>query len=237
MKKSAKILLISAIMLLLIAAAIGSVSAKAVGNPKGEITNINQGENTLTLLTNDGEITVHLPDGFNYDSIALNMIVVVKGTWISETEIEAQWVKPADEEDIEDEEEITEEPEEPEEGEELEEPFDSPWCNGQKTGYHPVVAKIAVWYGESTGVTVEQVHTWFCEGHSVGQIMLALTTQMLDGSDPGETLAERSSGKGWGVIWQEKGLIGNAREGEPPGWAKKPDKPVPPGLLKKTPQP
>ena len=235
MKKSAKILLISGIIVLLMTAAIGSVSAKAVGNPKGEIIEITEEDSTLTLLTKDGEITVFLPDEFDYESIALNMIVVVKGTWISDTEIEAEWVKPADEDDLEEEE--IEETEEPEEGEEPEEAFVSPWCNGQKAGYHPVVAKIAVWYGESTGVTVEQVHEWFCQGHSVGQIMLALTTQKLDGSDPAETLAQRSAGKGWGVIWKEKGLIGNAREGEPPGWAKKPDKPVPPGLLKKTPQP
>lgn len=232
MKKSAKFLLISGIILLLMTAAIGSVSAKAVGNPKGEITGISEDDGTLTLLTKDGEITVFLPDEFDYDSIALYMIVVVKGTWLSETEIEAEWVKPADEDDLEE-----EEIDEPEEGEEPEETFDSPWCNGQKAGYHPVVAKIAVWYGESTGVTVEQVHEWFCEGHSVGQIMLALTTQMLDGSDPADTLEQRSSGLGWGVIWQQKGLIGNARDGEPPGWTKKPDKPVPPGLLKKTPQP
>lgn len=237
MKKSAKILLISGVILLLMTAAIGSVSAKAVGNPKGEIIGIDEEDSKLSLLTKDGEITVFLPDGFDYDSIAEEMIVVVKGTWLSETEIEAEWVKPADEDDLEEEEEEIEEPEEPEEGEEPEEAFDSPWCNGQKPGYHPVVAKVAIWYGESTGVTVEQIHEWFCEGHSVGQIMLALTTQMLDGSDPGETLNQRSSGLGWGVIWKEKGLIGNAREGEPPGWTKKPDKPVPPGLLKKTPQP
>lgn len=236
MKKSGKILLLSGIIVLLMISAIGSAAAKAVGNPKGEIIEINEGDEMLTLQTKDGEITVYLPDDFDYTSIKEEMIVVVKGTWISETEIEAEWVKPADEDDLEEEEEI-EKPEEPEEGEEPEEVFDSPWCNGQKEGYHPVVAKIAVWYGESTGVTVEEIHTWFCEGHSLGQIMLALTTQMLDGSDPGETLDIRGSGIGWGVIWKEKGLIGNAREGEPPGWAKKPDKPVPPGLLKKTQQP
>jgi hypothetical protein len=231
MNKKSKSLLLFGIILLLMAAVFGSVSAKPVGNPKGEITHIEEG--WLTLKTKDGEITVYLPEEFDYDTIDLEMIVVVKGTWLSETEIEAQWVKPADDDDLEEEEEI----EEPEEGEEPEDVFDSPWCNGQKESYHPVVAKIAVWYGESTGVTVEDVHKWFCEGNSVGQIMLALTTQMLDGSDPGETLDQRSSGVGWGVIWQEKGLIGNAREGEPPGQAKKPDKAVPPGLLKKTTEP
>ena len=58
-----------------------------------------------------GGVQVTLGDGsvrFVGDTIDLEMIVVVKGTWLSETEIEAQWVKPADEDDLEEEEKIEE---------------------------------------------------------------------------------------------------------------------------------
>ena len=180
-----KKLLIFTLVAVLFAASVGTVAAKPKGNPKGEITAVDETAGTLTLQTEDGEIVVHLPDGFDYGSVEKSQFVLVKGNWLNETEIEAEWVKTVDEEDTED----------PEESEEQEgEDFHSPWCSGKKDGVHPVVAKIAEKYGPKTEVTEEQVHTWFCEGHSVGQIMLALTTQLLDGSDPVETLAARKDG-------------------------------------------
>lgn len=229
MIKTVKRLLIILILALLLVTTLGTAAAQSRGNPRGEINEINETEGYMILNTKDGEIIVLLPEGFDYEPYDAGMIVLVKGTWLSDTEIEAEWVKQV-EENAED-----QEPQDQDEGE-----FSSPWCTGQKEGVHPVVAKIAEKYSPKTEVTEEQVHEWFCEGFSLGQIMLALTTNILDGSDPGETLAARKGGKGWGQIWKEKKLIGSESDGYPPGWAhklnKNGEKSVPPGLLKKTEQ-
>jgi hypothetical protein len=56
--------------------------------------------------------------------------------------------------------------------------------------------------------------------------MLALKTSKIDGVDldPGELLAGRALGKGWGQIWKDLYLIGSEKEGHsPPGLLNRPD--------------
>ena len=78
---------------------------------------------------------------------------------------------------------------------------------------------------------------WYCEGNSIGAIMLALLTEEMGGPAAGESLAERNAGSSWGKIWQELGFIGKEKDAVPPGQLKKEEGKVPPGQLKKTPTP
>lgn len=214
-KKFTLILIIAALMVVLSTSA---VLAKAKGTVKGTVTAMES--DTFTVETKAGEVVVSATEEM-MSSLEIGMNVLVKGQW-NEGVFEAEWVKQVGPRDKDD---------ETEEGEGGQNAF----CTGEKDTTHPLASKIVDRYGETTGVTEEMVMGWFCDGHGMGQIMLALTTQILDGSDPGAVLEERKGGKGWGEIWKDKDLIGDAREGDPPGWVKKPDKGIPPGQLKKTP--
>ena len=214
-KKFALILIITAILVLL---STGIVFAKAKGTIKGSIKAIDDA--TFTVETKAGEVVVSATEEM-LSSLEEGMNVLVKGQW-NEGVFVAEWVKQVGPQDND---------EDTEEGEGSQNAF----CSDKKDTTHPLAAKIVARYGEATQVTEGMVMEWFCDGHSMGQIMLALTTQILDGSDPGALLEERKGGKGWGEIWKDKNLIGDAREGDPPGWVKKPGKGIPPGQLKKTP--
>ena len=225
MKTFGKLSLILIVAALLMLVPVGLVFGDAGGNVKGEVTEIDETGRILTLKTNDGEVFVSVQESFDLLTIEVGMTVLAKGQWANDTDLIAQWVKQVGPDD--DEEKL-------EDGEKT---FKNSFCTGEKATNHPLAAKIVAKYGESAAVDEEQIMTWFCEGHSFGQIMLALTTHILDGSDPAEVLAAKKDGQGWGKIWKDKGLIGNEREGMPPGWVKKPNKAIPPGQLKKTPTP
>ena len=96
------------------------------------------------------------------------------------------------------------------------------YCTGRKDRAHPMATGIAETYGADEG----EVMNMFCNGFSIGEIMLALQTQQMNGTPAEDSLAQRQNGQGWGQIWREAGLIGNAEHGTPPGQA---DKPVNPG--------
>ena len=226
MKKS---LLLTLILLVSLLALSTTGFASAQGNPKGEVTAINQDAGTVTINTKDGEVTVTLPAGFDFSTVALGDTMMAKGTWESETELTAEWVKvfPAKPENE----------DKPEKPEKKDKKISGAYCTGEIETFHPLAEKLAAKYAESTGVTAEQIQAWYCEGNSIGQIMLALMTQKMEGTDAAQILAERNDGKSWGKLWKEKGLIGDEKEALPPGQLKKPDKKVPPGQLKKTPQP
>ncbi len=76
----------------------------------------------------------------------------------------------------------------------------------------PVALRLAERYGESP----EQVMAWFCEGYGLGEIMHALSTaqEAREGADvdAGTLLARKRELGGWGLVWQELGLIGPRRE-------------------------
>ncbi len=208
MKKIFPVLSLVAIFIFLIATA---ASAKNNGNPEGEIISIDQTGGTLTILTTEGEeLTVILPKNFDYQSVEVGMIVVVKGNWKSEGFL-AQWVRPVEDEDTED----TDTGEGNAWGE------GGVYCAGGKENTHPVAAKIAETYDVDPAWVMEQA----CSGHGFGAVMLALQTAAANGGDPEELLNQRKEGKGWGQIWKEAGLIGNDKsDNPPPGWLKKPDK-------------
>ena len=215
--------------------------AKAVGNPKGEIGAIDEGAGTLTIDTKDGAVTVYVPAGFDFSSVDLGVTVMVKGDWQEDGSIVASSIKvfaeAADESEDEDEDEgedieETEEPEEPEDPEEGE-TRENAFCTGEKETNHPLAVKIALKYGEMYGITEEDVMGYFCQGYSFGEIMLALMTQKYSDIPVDDVLAARDGGDGWGQIWQELGMIGNGKEGTPPGQVKKDDDKTPPGQEKK----
>lgn len=228
MNKTGKLGLVLVVVALLVLLPASLVSADAKGNLKGPVSEIID-ETTFTVTTSSGQVvTVTVPEGYDISFLEVEMTVLVKGQWLNDTDYKAEWVK-----------QIEMDGEETEETEDGEDTFQNAFCTGAKETNHPLAAKIVAKYGEATGVTEEQVMSWFCEDHfSFGQIMLALTTHILDpDSDPGDILNARKEGQSWGKIWKDKFLIGSEREGMPPGWAKKPDKGIPPGQLKKTPTP
>lgn len=92
-------------------------------------------------------------------------------------------------------------------------------CTGANP--HPVGQRIADTYG----VTYEQVMTWFCDGYGFGEITHALeTAKVATDYTADDLLASKGQGKGWGEIWQELGLIGNAEDAGPPPHANNKDK-------------
>ncbi len=119
-----------------------------------------------------------------------------------------------------------EETPEPEEVEEI-----SPVCAGDMT--HPALTRIANIFD----VEYDELVTWFCDyNFGIGEIGLALVTaQRLDNNNENELTYEdilmwrlegqngnddngdeEENGKkvGWGIIWQELGLIGNRRNND-----------------------
>ena len=224
-----KILMIFTLALVLTLAVSTAAFAKAgVGNPKGEITAIDTEGGTVTIMTEDGELVLTLPEGYDFGDLQIGDYVVAKGAWTAEG-FDADWVKLADDEETEVEE--TEEPivtEETEEGEENGE--DGGWgeggvyCNGGKDKPHPVAQKIADKYG----VSVEWVMSYACDGFGFGGVMLALQTQAANG-EGGETadqvLAKKKAGQGWGQIWKDSGLTKTDKaDSPPPGQLKKEEK-------------
>lgn len=91
---------------------------------------------------------------------------------------------------------------------------DSPLCTGDTV--HPVGTSIADTYE----VEYSQVMDWFCDGFGFGEIMLALETGKALDEDAGDLLDAKGQGNGWGKIWKEKGLIGNAEDAGPPPHAR-----------------
>ena len=92
--------------------------------------------------------------------------------------------------------------------------------DGKKETNHPLAAKIA----ERYGIDEETVMTYYCQGYSIGEIMLALKTSQMEGVEATleDILGSLDGPDAWGHIWQDMGLIGWEKNGTPP-----------PGQLKK----
>jgi hypothetical protein len=253
MKKTTRLLLIFSFVLILSLAVSGTAYAGKGGNPKGTITAVDEGSGSFTLETDSGAVTVYVPDGFDFSTIAVDMYVVVRGDWDGEEAIYAATVRETTPEDeAEDGDDDVEEPEgdDDDAGDDAGDDdtadngnHQNVYCTGRKETAHPMATGLAETYGVGEG----EVMNMFCEGYSIGEIMLALQTQQMNGSPAAESLAARAGGKGWGQIWKDAGLIGNADAGTPPGQADKPvnpghggtppgqdkDKKIPPGQEKK----
>lgn len=205
--------LITTVLVLLIALIIvGPASAqKNKINIMGEVTAMDDG--ALTVASNKGETyVIVIPVEMNVSAIQVGDSVLVKatagegGTWVVES---IKTVGNGNDKANND--------------EEKSEGFkdNSAFCaDGKQVKPHPLAPKIA----ERFGVSEKMVMDYFCEGYSVGAIMLAIKTSQLEGvtATSDDLLASRADGNGWGQIWKELGLIGSERDGHSP-----------PGLLKK----
>lgn len=217
MKKMTRMILIFSLVIVLGAATSSAAFAGKGGNPKGTITEIAEDDTWFTLATEDGPVTVFLPEGFVIESIAVDMYVVVRGDWDGEDVIYAITVRATTPEA-----EAEEADDDDDDDGEGRGTFQNAFCTGQKDRAHPM----AVGLGETYGADVGMVMTMFCNGFSIGEIMLALQTQQMTGTPPEQSLGLRQNGQGWGQIWQDAGLIGSAKHGTPPGQV---DKPLNPG--------
>lgn len=229
-----------AIMLVLavVLVAVGSVSAqKGKVNVKGEVKAV--GSDTLTVTSNKGDTYVFtVPSGFVMSTVKVGDSVLVKATpgegdtWLAQTiklvgqgddDSESKGGGDDDDEDGskgkgkggDDDDDDYEKPEGFKEN--------SAFCaDGKQEKPHPLAPKIA----ERYGVTEEFVMEYFCDGYSIGAIMLAIKTSQMEGMTvtPEDLLAERKAGNGWGQMWKNLGLIGNEKSGfSPPGLLKKTD--------------
>ena len=212
MKKS-----FAAIVLVLLVAlsTVGQVSAqKNKINLKGEVVSVGSG--SLTVESNKGDTyVITIPDGINVSDLQVGDSILVKAsagegdTWIAESiKLVGNGNGKAENMD----------------GGELEGfKYNSAFCaDGKQEKSHPLAPKIA----ERFGISEETVMGYFCEGYSMGAIMLAIKTSQMDdiSISVDDLLASRENGQGWGQIWKGLGLIGSEKDGQsPPGLLKKPD--------------
>ena len=208
-----KILITTFLALLVASLAAGSAFAqKDKINLKGEVVSSTPG--SLTVQSNKGEIfVVIVPAGFDTSNIQVGDSVLVKGRLTQEGSIQADTIKLVGKGSDAEEDGESEEPPGPK--------VNSAFCfEGKQVKPHPLAPKLAQRYG----VSEDWVMARFCEGYSVGTIMLAIKTSQIagDSANPDELLAERAAGNGWGQIWKGMDLIGSEKNGHSP-----------PGLLKK----
>jgi hypothetical protein len=207
-----KVLLVVLIVVLISLTIAGAASAKPKFQVvKGEVTDL--GDGTLTLDSRqDGTVVVTLPAGFDSSALKIGDVVMVKGTRQADGTFAASTVRVlgvADQGNEQDD-------DQPNATGKANSAFCSP---GKKDRAHPLAYKLADAYGVST----DWVMSYYCNGQGMGAIMLALKTARLTGADPASLLAQRQSGDGWGVIWQNLGLIGSEKDIKaPPGRLKKP---------------
>lgn len=184
-------------------------------NIKGEVAAVDSG--TLTVTSNKGETyVITIPADMDVSAVQVGDSVLVKavvgdgGAWIAES---IKLVGNGNDKSNND-----NDKDKPEGFQN-----NSAFCaEGKQEKPHPLAPKIA----ERFGVSEEMVMKYFCEGYSIGAIMLAIKTSQLEGitATPDDLLASRAGGNAWGHIWQELGLIGSEKDGHsPPGLLNRPD--------------
>lgn len=102
----------------------------------------------------------------------------------------------------------------------------SAFCSEDKQGkVHPLAEKLVEKYPDA-GINAEWVMEYYCDGQSIGAIMLALkTAELNEEADPAKLLEQRAGGQSWGKIWQGLGMVGNEEDVKtPPGQLKKNNK-------------
>ena len=184
-------------------------------NIKGEVKAING--DVLTVETKKGAIyDITIPADLELSGIEIGDSVLVKATAGENGKWLAKLVKEVGSGNGSNENEI--EIEDPEGFQEH-----AAYCSDEKKAEaHPLAPIIA----ERYGVSEDFVMAYYCDGYSIGAIMLALRTSQLgeEVASPDDLLISRASGNGWGQIWKELGLIGSEKEGHsPPGQLKKQD--------------
>jgi hypothetical protein len=205
MKKTLITLILVVLVVTLVAIPVSAKSPVV----KGEVTAING--NVLTVLTHRNQIMdITTPPDFDLSSLALGDTIIVKGETQTDGSMVAEWVRvigPGASDD--------------ENTPEGSKSANSAYCAGNKKQHpHPMATAMS----EDYGITTELVMEYYCEGYSMGAILLALKTQEINGADVNGLLTQRANGQGWGAIWQGLNLIGSERDVQtPPGWLHKPD--------------
>lgn len=77
-------------------------------------------------------------------------------------------------------------------------------CDGEVTpgdSLHPIGVTLAAQHG----VRYEELISWVCEGHSFGEIVLALASDVHEQSSPARLLDLKSELGGWGQLWKAMG--------------------------------
>lgn len=202
---------LTSLMLVLLMAVMtfGSVTAqKDKLNLKGEV--LSYEGNLLTVESNKGEaVEIVIPEGFTMPELAPGDSVLVKAAAGDEGEWIASTVKVVGQQNTEENQET------------YEYRFTNAYCvDGKKETDHPLAAKIA----ERYGITEDLVMTYYCQGYSIGEIMLAIKTSQMEGVEmtPEEILDNLESNDAWGLLWQDMKLIGSEKDGKsPPGQLKK----------------
>jgi hypothetical protein len=217
MKKLFSTIILTLMLVMLVVAPASAKSGKI--NIKGVVTFVDG--TTLTVESNKGvTFEVAIPDGFDITIIQQGASVLIKGMLNEDGTVSAQNIMlvgnvSSGDDDVEDPE--VDDQDKPEGSKD-----NSAFCaEGKQEKNHPLALKFA----ERYGVTEEWVMGHFCEGYSIGAIMLALNTSKMNGvdSEPDAFLAQRREGNSWGHIWSDLGLIGKLKDGQSP-----------PSLLKKT---
>ena len=211
-----KILITTFLALVVVMSGISSASAqKDKINIKGQV--VSSAEGTLKVQSNKGEtFEVLVPAGFDMSAIQTGVSVLIKGKIMQDGSIQADSIKLVGKGNQETDGSDDYDEEEPEgfKG-------NSAFCaEGKQERPHPLAPKLATRFGVSEDWVMES----YCDGYSIGAIMLAIKTSQIPGVQfkPDELLTERAAGKGWGQIWKGLGLIGSEKNGHSP-----------PGLLKK----
>ena len=159
----------------------------------------------LTILTSQGEqVMVIIPGGFKTVSFEAGDSVLVTGIFQSDGAVLAASIKKVDRLGA-----------DPLHGELV----DAYCVDGKLLKPHPLAVRL----GETTAVSSEWVMGYFCSGHSMGDIMLALKTEGLYQIKADLLLTQLTAGSDWGQIWSEAGWIGSPNEAKsPPGWLTRP---------------
>lgn len=185
---------------------------------KGDVVSIDQTEGTISIATEGNIIVVHVPHNLNFDDITVGSQVLAKVQQSQDGLVLADWIKEANKGD--DDLELAE-GEEKKEKEGLEGKINSSYCSGEKENDHPFAVAISETYGAS----VSDVMGYFCNGFGFGEIMLAFQTHQMNNEEISSMLDLRESKHGWGQIWQDMGIIGNADKAKSsPGQLKKESK-------------
>ena len=207
-----KIALVTLLVVLLSLVLAGMAFAQAETSIiKGTITALGGG--TLTLESKkDGTVAVAFPSDFNAPHLVAGDTVMVKGVKqadgsILATTLHVLAAKGKGQG------QGNGRPENPGKA-------SSAFCSKDKQDQpHPLAVKIAEGYGVSADLVTE----FYCDGQSMGAIMLALKTVQLKGGDAATLLDQRAGGLSWGKIWQDSGLIASEKSVKtPPGKLNKP---------------
>jgi hypothetical protein len=220
-----KAMIVTILILVVLSSAITPAFAqKGKQNIKGEVISIESG--TITIESNKGELfVIAIPDGIDVSDIQKGDSVLVKAVTAEDGSLVIDSIKKVGNGSGNDDNANKGNGNGDDEDKDKPEGFqdNSAFCAEDKQDKpHPLVPKLA----ERYGVSEEWVMEKFCEGYSIGAIMLAIKTSQMEGATatPNELLTNRAAGNGWGLIWKELGLIGSEKNGHsPPGLLKKPD--------------